>query len=100
MSWFQWQGDDLILHCRIQPNASADEIVGVQPDANGESVKIRITAPPVDGKANQYLIQFVAKAFSVSKRDIMIEKGQSGRQKRIRIRAPGQIPAKLCMIKV
>lgn len=89
--WHQWQGDDLILDCRLQPKASCDEFVG----DHGDELKIRITAPPVDGKANAHLTQFLAKSFGVSKSRVVIEKGELGRSKRIRIHAPVRIPAKL-----
>lgn len=90
-NWYQWQGMDLILDCRLQPKASSDEIVGDL----GEELKIRITAPPVDGKANAHLTRFLAKSFGVSKSQVVIEKGELGRSKRIRIQSPEKIPAKL-----
>ncbi len=94
-AWYRWQDEDLILFCRLQPKASSDEIMGAQ----GDELKIRITAPPVDGKANQHLTGFLAKAFGVSKSRVCIEKGDTGRSKRIRIHAPTKIPAKLNIIK-
>ena len=54
-----WQDDNLILNIRLQPRASCDEIVAIQADGR---LKIRITAPPVDGKANDHLLQFLARA--------------------------------------
>ena len=90
-NWYQWQGLDLILDCRLQPKASCDEIVGDL----GDELKIRITAPPVDGKANAHLTRFLAKSFGVSKSQVVIEKGELGRSKRIRIQSPEKIPAKL-----
>ena len=95
MSWYRWDGDDLILDCRLQPKASADELVGDL----GDELKIRITAPPVDGKANAHLVQFLAKAFGVSKSRVTIEKGELGRSKRVRIQAPGKFLANLNIIK-
>ena len=94
-SWYQWDGSDLILHCRLQPKASSDEFVGAQ----GDELKIRITAPPIDGKANAHLQAFVAKAFGVAKSRVILEKGETGRSKRLRVQAPVQIPAKLNIIK-
>ena len=90
-NWYQWQGMDLILDCRLQPKASSDEIVGDL----GDELKIRVTAPPVDGKANAHLTRFLAKSFGVSKSQVVIEKGELGRSKRIRIQSPEKIPAKL-----
>lgn len=93
--WYRWDGDDLILDCRLQPKASSDELVGDL----GEELKIRITAPPVDGKANAHLIQFLAKSFGVSKSKVRIEKGELGRSKRVRIQAPVKFPANLNIVK-
>lgn len=90
-AWCQWQGDDLMLDCRLQPKASTDEFVG---EHDGQ-LKIRITAPPVDGKANAHLVKFLAKSFGVTQQQVIIERGESGRSKRIRIRAPNKFPANL-----
>lgn len=49
--WFECRDDEVILALRIQPKASRDQIAGVE----GDRLKIRITAPPVDGKANEHL---------------------------------------------
>jgi uncharacterized protein (TIGR00251 family) len=89
--YYHWQGDDLLLDCHLQPRASCDELAGL----HGERLKIRITAPPVDGKANAHLIRFLAEQFGVPKNQVIIEQGELGRLKRVRIRAPKQIPAKL-----
>lgn len=91
MSFYQWQEGNLLLSCHLQPKAAKDEIVGM----HGDSVKIRITAPPIDGRANAHLIKFLAKQFAVTKRDITILSGELGRQKRIRITQPGKLPALL-----
>ena len=87
-NYFTWQGEDLILHCHLQPKAASDEIVGV----HGDRLKIRITAPPVDGKANEHIIKWFSKLFKVPKGDIEILQGELGRQKTLRIRAPRVIP--------
>jgi uncharacterized protein (TIGR00251 family) len=88
LSFYQWQGDALTLSCHIQPKSSRDEIVGLY----GDSVKIRITAPPVDGKANAHLIKILAKLFGVSKSAVTITSGKSGRTKVVRIEDPDKLP--------
>ncbi len=88
MNWFQWQAEDLILHCHLQPNASKDEFAGL----HGESLKIRIKAPPVDGKANAHLVKYLAKQFGVAKNAVIIIKGELTREKRVKILTPKQIP--------
>jgi len=87
--WYQWQDDTLLLSLRVQPRASSDEIVGPH---GKESLKVRITAPPVDGKANQHLIKFLAKAFGVAKGQVTLLKGETGRDKRFAIKAPSRLP--------
>lgn len=78
----------LTLSIRVQPKASRDEIVGPY----GDSLKIRITAPPVDGKANAHLIKYLARLFGVPRSRITLLSGTSGRDKRLRINAPTRWP--------
>ncbi|MCK8043582.1 DUF167 family protein YggU [Shewanella sp. 1CM18E] len=82
------QQGNLLLQLYIQPKASRDQIVGL----HGEEIKIAITAPPVDGKANAHLTKYLSKAFKVPKGDIEILKGQMGRHKQVKIVAPKLIP--------
>ncbi|WP_299197404.1 DUF167 domain-containing protein [uncultured Amphritea sp.] len=89
--FYSWQGDSLIISCRLQPKASNDAIVGLHDD----SVKIRITAPPIEGKANAHLVKFLAKQFGVAKSSVTILSGELGRQKRVRIDDPKKIPEPL-----
>jgi uncharacterized protein (TIGR00251 family) len=84
-------GEDLLLRLYIQPKASRDAIVGL----HGEELKVAITAPPVDGKANAHLTKYLAKQCKVSKGSISIEKGELGRHKEVRISAPSQLPKEI-----
>ncbi len=59
---------------------------------HGEEIKLAITAPPVDGKANAHLTQFLSKQFKVTKGQIDIEKGKLGRHKQVRIHHPAIYP--------
>lgn len=79
--WYEWRDDAVILALRIQPKASRDQIAGIQ----GGQLKIRITAPPVDGKANEHLRAFLAKTFRVAKSQVSVLSGETGRDKRVRI---------------
>ncbi len=58
----------------------------------GDRLKISITAPPVDGKANSYLTAIVAKEFGVAKSLVTIVSGDTGRDKTIRITDPAKWP--------
>ena len=89
--FYRWQDAALILRCHLQPRASKDEFSG----QHGNSIKIRIKAPPVDGKANTYLASFLAKQFGVPKRDITIISGELNRQKTVRIESPKNLPPEL-----
>ena len=62
---------------RVQPRASANEIVG----AHGDGVRIRLRAPPVEGAANEALIDFLSDALGIARRDITIVAGSSSRSK-------------------
>lgn len=91
MSHFRWDGEDLLLECHLQPKASRDEFAGL----HGDRLKIRLTAPPVDGKANAQLLAFLASVFAVSKSQVSLESGLQSRQKRVRIKQPRTLPAEL-----
>jgi uncharacterized protein (TIGR00251 family) len=72
---------EVILKVYVQPKASKNEVVGPYRDG----IKVRITAPPVEGKANEALIRFLAKEFGVSPSCIEMIKGRRSREKTLRI---------------
>lgn len=78
----------LKLRLYIQPKASRDQWMGI----HGDEIKIAITAPPVDGKANKHLVQFLAKQFRIAKGQVHLEKGELGRHKQVVIESPHQLP--------
>ncbi|MDX6912430.1 DUF167 family protein YggU [Hafnia paralvei] len=84
----KYEKEALVLRLYIQPKASRDQIVGL----HGDELKVAITAPPVDGQANAHLQKFIAKQFRVAKSQVVIEKGELGRHKQVRISQPQQIP--------
>ena len=88
MAYFHWAGDDLILDIHLQPKASKDEFAGL----HGERLKIRLTAPPVDGRANAHLMAFLGQAFGVAKSHVQLLSGELNRQKRVRIQSPLKLP--------
>lgn len=69
------------LPVRVQPRSRRDEVVGERAGA----VVIRLTAPPVDGKANAALCAFVAKAAGVPKTSVSVVRGQTSRDKVVRV---------------
>lgn len=73
--------DGLILQIRISPNASKNEIIKSE-----DVVKVKITAQPVDGKANKALVEFLSKQFKVPKTSIEIIKGETSKDKTLLIK--------------
>jgi uncharacterized protein (TIGR00251 family) len=72
----------LLIEVYVQPKASKNEIGGLHQDR----LKLRLTAPPVEGEANKECIKFLSEIFKVPKTDIEIVRGQKSRQKTVLIR--------------
>ena len=70
---------ELFLHC--QPGAKKTEVQGI----HGDRLKIRLAAPPVEGKANEALITWLSKTLSIPKNQVDLLSGDTGRQKRIQV---------------
>lgn len=81
MSWLQGHADGVTLTLHIQPGAKKTEVVG----AHGEALKIRLQAPPVDGKANACLLAFLAARLGVRSAAVTLIGGESSRAKRVRV---------------
>ena len=73
----------ILLKIYLQPKSSKNEVVGPYRDG----IKVKVTAPPVEGKANDALIRFLAKKFRISPSRIEIIKGLHSREKTLRISA-------------
>lgn len=73
--------DGIVFKVRVQPRASANGLAGVMEDA----VKLRLTAPPVEGKANEACRAFLARLFSVPRAQVQILSGDTGRNKKIKV---------------
>lgn len=70
--------DGIIINIKISPNAKKNEIIN-----ESEITKIKITAQPIDGKANKALIEFLSKNFKIPKTSIKILKGETSKEKTI-----------------
>lgn len=70
--------DGLIAHIKISPNSKQNEIIN-----EGDFTKIKITAQPIDGKANKALIEFLSKNFKIPKTSIKILKGETSKEKTV-----------------
>jgi uncharacterized protein (TIGR00251 family) len=77
--WLQPHPEGLILHLYIAPRASRDAVVG----EHDGLLKLQITAPPVEGKANKALLRFLADALGVARGDLELLSGDTGKRKRV-----------------
>lgn len=79
--YFEITGNDIIVKVKIVPGSSKNKIIGAYNDA----LKITITAPPIEGKANKKCITYLAKYFDVAKSKIEIISGRTSKNKLIKI---------------
>lgn len=89
MTWLREDGDGVVFTLHIQPGAKRTETAGT----HGDALKIRLAAPPVDGKANDALVAFLAKTLGVPKSHVELIAGQSSRAKRVRVGGIGRADA-------
>ena len=74
----------MVLELHVQPGAKRTEFAGM----HGDRMKIRLAAPPVDGKANAALIEFLAQHYGVPRASVAIQAGFNSRMKRVTIWKP------------
>lgn len=91
--WLSEKDQEIILRLHAQPGAKRTSVVGLY----GDKLKIAVATPPVDGKANQAIIAFLAKTLGLSKSKLTLISGETSREKRIRIQG---ITADECVIKL
>ena len=71
---------------KVQPRARKNAIIG----AVGDALKLALTAPPVDGRANQAVIEFFAGLFEIPRSSVTIASGATSRNKVVRIAGPSR----------
>ncbi len=81
----------IVFKVYLQPRSSRNEIVGPYRDG----IKVKITAPPVEGKANEALIRFLSQCLKIPASKIEILKGQHAREKTLRIPGNEDLPTLL-----
>jgi uncharacterized protein (TIGR00251 family) len=79
--WYRRNGDILTLTLHIQPGAKRTDVAGL----HGEALKIRLAAPPIEGRANEALLKFIAEAFGVPLRQVELKQGGQSRHKVVAI---------------
>lgn len=81
MNWFAQTENRLLLHLHIQPGAKKTEVSGL----HGDCLKIRLAAPPVDGKANECLLRALADWLDVPLRQVKLKSGETSRKKTVEV---------------
>ena len=79
--WYQLSGDVLTLILHVQPGAKQTSVAGL----HGEALKIRLAAPPIEGRANDALLKFIAEYFEVPLRNVALKQGGQSRHKRVTV---------------
>ena len=82
----------LLFH--IVPNAKIDTVAG----EHGGTIKIKLRAPPVEGKANAALRSFLARQLQISERQIALERGHKSRDKIVRINGVTEAEVRRCLL--
>jgi uncharacterized protein (TIGR00251 family) len=75
--WYRREGEVLSLTLHVQPGAKRTEISGL----HGEALKIRLATPPIEGRANEALLRFIADKFDVTVRQVGLKHGAQSRHK-------------------
>lgn len=75
--WYRRSDEAITLTLHIQPGAKRNEVAGL----HGGALKIRLAAPPVEGRANEALLKFIAESFDVTLRQVELKQGGQSRHK-------------------
>lgn len=75
--WHRREGDVITLVLHVQPGAKRTEVIGL----HGDALKIRLAAPPIEGRANEAVLRFIADTFKVPLRNVQLKQGALSRHK-------------------
>jgi uncharacterized protein len=81
-AWYASKGDCITLMLHVQPGAKQTTVAGL----HGDALKIRLAAPPIEGRANDALLRFIADTFKVPLRNVELKQGGQSRHKRVEVR--------------
>lgn len=93
--WYRRNGEVLTVTLHVQPGAKCSEIVGL----HGEALKIKLAAPPVEGRANDALLKFIADRFAVPLRNTELKQGGQSRHKVVAIIGSAVEPESLLSVR-
>lgn len=80
-AWYRNEDGAITLTLHVQPGAKRSEVAGL----HGEALKIRLAAPPIDGRANAALLRFIADVMDVPLRNVVLKQGEQSRHKTVRV---------------
>lgn len=82
MTWFSGDdGEGVTFAVHVQPRAAKNEVVGL----HGDAVKVRLTAPPAEGAANELLLRFLAETLRIARGRVSLVSGRTSREKKVRV---------------
>ena len=90
-NWYRRNDDVVTLTLHVQPGAKRSEITGL----HGTALKIRLAAPPIEGRANEALLKFVAALFDVPLRQVELKQGMQSRHKVVAVTGSEVEPERL-----
>jgi hypothetical protein len=93
MNWYRRNADVITLTLHVQPGAKRSEINGLY----GDALKVRLAAPPIEGRANEALLKYVAQLFGVSLRQVELKQGMQSRRKIVAITGSNIEPENLLL---
>lgn len=79
--WYRRSGETMTLTLHVQPGAKRSEISGL----HGDALKIKLAAPPIEGRANEALLKYIARLFAVPLRQVELKQGAQSRHKIVAI---------------
>ena len=92
--WYRRSGEVITLTLHVQPGAKHSGIAGL----HGEALKLRLAVPPVEGRANEALLKFIAELFGVPLRQVELRQGGQSRHKVVAITGSALDPESLILI--
>jgi len=92
--WYRRNGDIVTLTLHIQPGAKRTEVAGL----HGDALKIRLAAPPIEGRANEALLKFIAESFAVPLRQVELKQGGQSRHKVVAVSGSRGAPESLLQV--
>ncbi len=90
-AWYRRNGEVITLTLHIQPGAKRTDVAGL----HGDALKIRLAAPPIEGRANEALLKFIAESFGVPLRQVELKQGGQSRHKVVAITGSKVEPERL-----